>query len=154
MRRTSLPFKLVFGSSAKLRSYEEAVIEAVTNRLDVSIATKLKAQLKLLPYRQRQDEDRIIAFFPDEGNSLPEAVLFRNTHNELSFATVEMRCADGQGVVVARLYAATRRFFSIEFDVIPSSQGIEDGRPITIVKTLVTANPDSPDNGTNPPAGE
>ena len=110
-------------------------------------SSKLDAQLKLLSYLQRQDDDRIVAFFPDSGNSLPEGVLFANAKDELAFAAVEIApIANDKNVLTARLYAATRRLFSIEFDVSPRRKGVTDGTEIHIQKVTLIANPDMRDD--------
>jgi hypothetical protein len=143
MRRTGFPFQLVFGRSAKLRPYEVAILAAVEDKLNTRTSEKLKSQLLLLPYRQRQDHDRIVAFFPDQGNDLPEEVLFTKAHDGLPFAIVDLRRLDGRGeVVVARVYAAARRFFSIDFDAPLSENGIVEGTEMVVTDVKLTGDPD------------
>jgi hypothetical protein len=145
MKRTSLLFQLCFGWSAKLYSYEHLAIAAVRQELKIPTSKKFEEQLRFLPYRQRQDHDRIVAFFPERNNLLPEELLFNNAREELMFATVELRTTIGQnGVLTARFYAAARRFFSIDYDDIPNAKGIKDGTGVSVISVKLIADPDLP----------
>lgn len=145
MKRTNLLFQLCFGRSAKLYSYEHLAIAAVRARLNAPASKKFEEQLRLLPYRQRQDDGRILAFFPESNNILPEDILFRNARDELMFARVELRRTEGQNDVLAtRFYAATRRFFSIDYDDLFPSKGIKDGIGVSVIGVTLTADPDLP----------
>ena len=138
MKRTNLLFQLCFGRSAKLYSYEHLAIAAVRAQLNAPASKKFEEQLRLLPYRQRQDDGRILAFFPESNNILPEDILFRNARDELMFARVELQRTEGQnGVLKARFYAATPRFFSIDYDV-PPSKGIKDGIGVSVIGVTLT----------------
>jgi hypothetical protein len=145
MRRTGLAYRLVFGRTARLSSFEEEAIEAVALGLDDEASRKLRAQIDLLPYRQRQDDGRILAFFPERNNVLPEAVLFNDAVEEMAFATVELRRPEeaASQTLVATFYVATRRFFSIDFDVVPSQKGFADGTPIVVDRVRIIANPNA-----------
>lgn len=138
MRRTSLVHRLIYGRSAQLRSYETLVLDSVRQRLPRTVATKFEGQLRSLPFRQRHSNDRVLAFFPDEGTRMPAEFLFGNRQDDLVFATAELSSASDGRVVGAKLISATGFFFSLEFDESPASKGIVDGGPIAIKNVNVS----------------
>jgi len=139
MRLRDVLDRLLYGPNAQLYSYERSVFASVREELGETIGGKFDAQLQHLPYRQRQDEGRILAFFPIKGSRLPARILFNNA-DELCFATVELRKREALATrLTARLYAVNRRFFSVEFDVPPSLKGFEDRTEIEITSVTISA---------------
>jgi len=140
MRRTSLLYRLIFGPSASLYSYEVEILRAVKEKLPQETSRKLNAQLENLPRRQRQDQGRILAFFAETKDYFPPEILFENSQDDLCFAIIELRPRNAkEEVLTAQLYATGGSFFSIEYDLTPSRKGFEDGTEVTVNQVTITA---------------
>ena len=120
------------------------ILAAVRAKLGQSASHRLDAQLQYLPYRQRQDGGRILAFFPGKRNPMPAEILFDNTQ-ELCFAVVELRrLKETDKLLTAQLYAVNRRFFSIEYDMTPSLKGFQDGTQTIVTNVRINADLETP----------
>jgi len=147
MRRTGLLYRIVYGRSAELRSYEELVIHSVLNQLKSITAAKLATQLANLPYRQRHSDDRVLAFFPDRGVYIPPEASFANKQDDLIFATVELHSGSSNGQELrAKLIAAAGFLFSVEFDDTPAAKGIVGGSPVLVSNVAIVAELDPPNS--------
>lgn len=143
MRRTGLLHRLIYGSSAKLRTYEAAVLDAVLAHLPAPQAAKLTDQLRQPSYRQRQVYDKVVAFYSDKPGTMSPN-LFENRNDDLIVAVVDVAVVPTGKTLCATLYAANGRFFSIEFDKRPAKIGLADGVPVEIKNVSVNQLLDSP----------
>ena len=144
MRRTSLLYRLIFGPNAALYSYEIEILRAVKERLSQESSRRLNAQLENLPLRQRQDNARILAFFPKKNHDIPPEFLFGNRGDDVCFATIELqRQAAKETTLIARLWATGGSFFSIEYDITPSRKGFEDGTEVIVTNVTINADLES-----------
>lgn len=146
MRRTGLLHRLVYGSSAKLRTYEEAVLQFALDQLREPQAEKLKEQIRQLPYRQRHSDDRVLAFFGDRPGELP-SVLFENRSDDLIMAEMDVVPAAATPTEKrchATLYCANGCFYSIEFSTSPGAVGLAEGVAVQIENFSVNTLFDSP----------
>jgi hypothetical protein len=132
--------RLLRERSADLYSYELEMISALKAKMCPKAAEKLGAQLQCLTFRQRQRKGRSVLFFSDEGDELPEVILFTRGESELPFAEVELvRAVDATQRLTARFDATAGAFFSIEYNVVPSRRGFEEGTEVNITRVDLLA---------------
>ena len=137
---------MIYGSSAKLRSYEKTVLNFALARLPALQAEKLRKQLRHLAYRQRHSDDRVLAFFGDQPGELP-TVLFEHRSDDLITAEMDVVVPSTtfqEKRMHATLYSANGCFYSIEFAESPSAIGLADGVPVGIENVSINALLDSP----------
>lgn len=141
-RRSGFIYSLLYGPSAKLRTYEWAVIEAVLRAAPESLSAKLKNHLSECKRRQRHSADRVLAFFPDHPGQRSLTPLL-NEADEFIIAKVQLQTV-GQSPLKGTLYAASGSLFSVEFDSTPSEHGIRDGTELTATVTWINPEADTP----------
>lgn len=143
MNAVFLKFKniVLYGSSFKLRPYEQTVLEAWRNHLSPDAVALLNAQLKHLVSYQRQMGDRLLCFFALERKpnaSVPDDVLFPC---RIGSCVVALMRLSGTGELAtkdkirAEIYLHKGRLSFIEFNK-PPQKSLEQGANVTKVEIL------------------
>jgi hypothetical protein len=133
---------VLYASSFKLRSYEQATLDAWSSHLSASARVLLTAQLRYLISYQRQAGGKSLLFFPLDPKtctSLPENILFPCKLSDVVVARIYQvgfrNVMDPQATVKAEIQMHKGRITSIEFDK-PPQKVLEEGTNVTKVEIL------------------
>ena len=138
---STVKYWVLHGSSAALRDYELACIEAWRKSLSPEATSILDYQLKHLTFLQRMSRNKLLSFHAAEGAMLPAEFTFPNNGTELVVALVDLRADERHSQTSARIVLHNGRLSSLEFRVEPSSVGLIKHGSVEVIRIKMIADP-------------
>jgi hypothetical protein len=131
---------LIHGSSARVRPYEKACLEAWRALLTADGLSLLDQQLERLSFLQRQANDKLLCFYDVNDESTkhwPDTLLFPCRLAEALAARVTLRPASKKSasMIKADIMLCKGRFFGLEFSKSPAP--LADGFEVVESKALL-----------------